>query len=127
VRRLITISLLLFFLLPIVSPLFAAMPDEANLPACCRRNGKHHCMMTAATQSAANQAPRLQSVTMHEKCPCAFLLAQSPAHLNFTHDEAEVIYAGVVSHPACQAQTEARRRISFDRSRHKRGPPVDLL
>jgi hypothetical protein len=32
-------------------------------------------------------------------------------------------YASLQSHPACHAQSEAQCRISFDRSRQKRGPP----
>jgi hypothetical protein len=36
------------------------------------------------------------------------------------------IFAALVSHPAIQQQTEARARISFSRSRQKRGPPALL-
>ena len=127
-RRLISISLLLFFLMPIASPLFAANPAEANLPACCRRNGKHHCMMALAMRSPSSppssRKPALRPANLQEKCPFAPFLTQAPAHLIFTSDEPQAIfYAGIVSHPACHAQTEARLRISFDRSRQKRGPP----
>lgn len=34
-----------------------------------------------------------------------------------------LIFAAVVSHPVVQQQTEARFRISFERSRQKRAPP----
>ena len=36
----------------------------------------------------------------------------------------EAFYAALRSHPACSAQIEAYYRISFDRSRQKRGPPA---
>ncbi len=50
------------------APLLAAMAAGSgrNLPACCRRNGKHHCMMPE--QSSRSQ--RLPSPRPHEKCPC---------------------------------------------------------
>lgn len=131
-RRFISISLLFFFLAPIASPLFAANPDEVTLPACCRRDGKHHCMRAPAMRfpsiQTTGRAPALRPANLREKCPYAPFLTQAPAHLIFTHGEPEAaIYAGILSHPACHAQTEARLRISFDRSRQKRGPPHDHL
>ena len=131
-RRLISISLLLFFLMPIASPLFAANPAEANLPACCRRNGKHHCMMSLAMRSPSSRPfsrkPALRPANLQGKCPYAPFLTQAPAHLIFTHDEPGLtIYASILNHPACHAKTEARFRISFDRSHQKRGPPQKVL
>jgi hypothetical protein len=130
VRRLLSISLLLLLVLPIVSPLFAATPSEANLPACCRRNGKHHCTMGTivgtALQQSSSQSPTAQSSTIREKCPY-LLTVQAPAHLIFTPDEILAsLYTGILSHPAVHAQTEALLKISFDRSHHKRGPPAPL-
>lgn len=132
-RRLLSISLLLLLTLPIVSPLFAATASEASLPACCRRNGKHHCAMGSAmatAMAAANQQssgnPAIQSTTIREKCPY-LLTVQAPAHLLFTPDEVQpVLHTGILSHPAVHAQTVALLQISFDRSQHKRGPPAPL-
>jgi hypothetical protein len=36
------------------------------------------------------------------------------------------IFAELVSHPSIHRQTEAKYRVSFSRSRQKRGPPVVL-
>jgi len=132
-RRLLSISLLLLLVLPIVSPLFAATPSEANLPACCRRNAKHHCAMGTAMgatgtalQQSSSQSPTAQSSTIREKCPY-LLTVQAPAHLIFTPDEIQtVLHTGILSHPAVHAQTEALLKISFDRARSKRGPPAPL-
>ncbi len=45
-RRALSILFVLFFSL---GPLTAAFDgDDAFLPACCRRNGAHHCVMTDA-------------------------------------------------------------------------------
>jgi hypothetical protein len=59
-----------------------------------------------------------------EKCPYC------PSALVATHSEllalpvASAVFASLVSHPAGVAQTELMWRISRDRSRQKRGPPV---
>ena len=126
-RRLLSISLLLLLVFPIVSPLFAATPSEADLPACCRRNGKHHCAMGAmGAAQASSHSPTTQSSTIREKCPY-LLTVQAPAHLIFTPDEIQAsLYTGILSQPAAHAQTEALLKISFDRARSKRGPPALL-
>jgi len=97
--------------------------SESNLPECCRRNGEHQCTMkTHDASSTAGSAFQLV-----ERCP-AFPLA--PA---VTGNAAAAvlrtpgaIFAALVSHPAIQRQTEALGRISFSRSRQKRGPPAPL-
>ena len=49
-RRAISSSLLLFFSLTLLAPLLAGFDaaQEFNLPACCRRDGKHQCAKRAA-------------------------------------------------------------------------------
>jgi hypothetical protein len=109
-----------------VSPLFAlgAMSDT-GLPACCRRNGKHHCMMSAdegATLSSDTQAFDAPP----QQCP------YYPASIAIVHGDlftlpaAQAVYAGLIAHPAVVAQTESKLRISRTRSRQKRGPPSFL-
>ena len=45
-RKLFSILLLVAFALPLATPLLAAMQDDdAHLPPCCRRHGKHRCSM----------------------------------------------------------------------------------
>jgi hypothetical protein len=41
--------------------------------------------------------------------------------------ETQMRFAEIVAHPSAQPQTEARYRISFGRSRQKRGPPSFFL
>ncbi len=122
-RRLTAISALVVLLSLWSAPLLAAMtaPSPNNLPACCRRNGRHHCMMQSMQQGSETQfsAPP-------EKCPF------SPAHLLpgvtgvhlFTAPASSLFYASVVSHPALVAQAQARYRVASDRARLKRGPPA---
>jgi hypothetical protein len=49
-RRALSTWLLLFFLLGPLTAVFSAS-DDARLPACCRRNGAHHCAMAAAMRA----------------------------------------------------------------------------
>ena len=123
--QLVSILLLAIFGLPFVSPLLASTTSggETNLPACCRRGGKHHCMMGSVdhnpqlTDKPAFAAPA-------EKCPynpAAFLNLGSSSAMALS--TAQSIYAELVSHPAGTAQTESKLRIAESRSRQKRGPP----
>jgi len=127
-RKLIAIALLAIFGLPFASALFALTPkSEANLPACCRKNGKHHCMMSMAERSKI-LSDQPQFMVVQEKCP------YSPAVLVIGHQpkllgvpSAQRTLAGLVGQAAVVAQTESKRRISRDRSRQKRGPPSTSL
>jgi len=118
-RRSIAISLLLLFGLMPMAPLLA--PDaDANLPACCRRNGKHHCSMRGMGLSGDGQRG-FSSLT--ERCPC-----QPPAtaavHAPTGEPESgKQIFAAAVNHPASAAQTRALARSSFLRCHPRRGPP----
>lgn len=39
----------------------------------------------------------------------------------------QAVFAGLTQHPAVSPQTQAAYRISYDRSRQKRGPPALLI
>lgn len=123
-RRLFSILLLAVFVLPLVLPLFALGQDaDAGVPACCRRNGKHHCMMSIGERTQlASHDPQFQGPV--EKCPyCpASAVASHPNPL--AAPAAQAIFAEIVSHPTSAAQTESKWRMARDRSRQKRGPPL---
>jgi hypothetical protein len=121
VRRLLAISLLLLFGLPFTLPLFGASAAESNLPLCCRRDGKHHCAMIAMDSS---QGPSTRNVS--EKCPYSIAPPAIVVLHSFKPSTAASVFAGIARHPAAAPQTEAQRRISFDRSRQKRGPPAQI-
>lgn len=122
-RRFLSIALLAVFGLPFISPLFAlSAKSEEGLPSCCRRNGKHHCMMNMTERNQTeNNAPEFRAPV--EKCP------YYPASLMVSHETpfgitlSDAIFAELASHPTGHAQTESKRRISQVRSRQKRGPP----
>jgi hypothetical protein len=121
VRRLLAISLLMLCGLPFALPLFGANAAEANLPVCCRRNGKHHCMAMNMDSSQGSSTR-----TVSEKCPYSIAPPAILVHPPFTPSTAASVFAGIARHPAASPQTEARLRISFDRSRQKRGPPAQI-
>ena len=69
-RRALSIALLTIVTWTLIAP-FLSPGVEANLPPCCRRNGKHHCACAMA-QRASDSAG---FATVGEKCPCHPALA----------------------------------------------------
>ncbi|MGO4515456.1 hypothetical protein AB4Y89_06680 [Terriglobus sp. 2YAB30_2] len=68
-RKLFSILLLVAFALPLATPLLAAMQDDdAHLPPCCRRHGKHRCSMgmMAGTMGQAGTMDKATSAAMAE-------------------------------------------------------------
>jgi hypothetical protein len=122
-RKLIAILLLAAFGLPFAPQLFAATgQSESNLPACCRRNGKHHCMMSASEKrEAASTKPEFRSPL--DKCPYTPGTVVTSRHHADGLAASSVVYAELLSHPSVRPQTESKWRIARDRSRSKRGPP----
>lgn len=116
-------------LFAVLAPSFLIFADltssnEAKVPACCRRDGKHHCAMMAAAMEPSSET---QLKADPPACPfrsqastVAFAVAHLPA-------AAAVHFAGLESHPANHEQTHAAMRISEVRSHQKRGPPASVL
>jgi hypothetical protein len=115
-----------FYAVPLVHAV--SSDPESDLPACCRRHGKHHCaMMDQYLRLKASGKPTFNVPPEH--CPfypqglpqtwAPFVAALLPAR--------GAAYTALQSRPACPAQTQARYRISFDRTRQKRGPPASSL
>lgn len=116
-RRWLAIPMLFVFLLPLVSG-FLESAAEASLPACCRRGGQHHCDVMGDDSSNDKG-----SVAIREKCPYSPAALSAVVLPSFAPPAAAAIFAGVMRHTAVSPQTDALRRISFDRARQKRGPP----
>jgi hypothetical protein len=130
------ITIMLILGLPMISPLFAMEGDAGNLPECCRRDGKHHCMMMAgmmmdATSGGAsastNSGTKLTVAIVTERCPYGPQGLPGAMHRDWTLDTAAAVFAGLMAHPSGSPQTESKRRVSSLRARHKRGPPVISL
>jgi hypothetical protein len=117
-RRSVAILLALLFSWMLLLPAFAASA-ESNLSACCRKNGKHHCMIGMGSLSASGAS----LTAVGENCPY-FPHSTVAAHVEtFTPALNQAIFAGIVRHPAASSQSEAGHRASHLRSKQKRGPP----
>jgi hypothetical protein len=121
-RRTIALALVVFFSWTLIAPVLSADAD-ANLPACCRRNGNHHCMMRGMGQQTGTHRG---FTTFAAKCPCTPAIACVVHSPTCKPDAAAAFYAKIVVYPAGTPQTEARSRISSLRSHQKRGPPTPL-
>lgn len=123
-RRGPAIMLVFLFSFSLIGPALF-VDDESNLPACCRRDGKHHCAMV--DRDMAQEPPSGAAAgALRTKCP---FFPSGGAVL--PHSCGAVLAAcqtagAVVSQIAGPAQAEARYRISFSRSHQKRGPPTLL-
>jgi hypothetical protein len=118
--------MLLLFSLPLISPLLALTASaDANLPACCRRNGAHHCTRVTQPADSSDGGINLSSIPRH--CPGYPAVVASARHGDLSFQAGSLIFAGIISHPTVRPQTQARARVALDISRQKRGPPTELL
>jgi hypothetical protein len=121
-RRFLAILLLCVFGLPLASPLFVAAADQdAGLPACCRRNGVHHCFMTGMESSGHSHGTQL--IALREKCP-----AYPAATTTIRHNGATLVAESpsFSPHPARPAEISEKPTLTaaaLDLARHERGPP----
>ena len=123
VRRLLAILQLLLLVLPIFASASVAAHSrsQANLPACCRRNGAHHCMLSVEERAALTEG--INFSTIPQRCPYCPNVLPAAQHAPASLAPAATFFAHVLSQPTCASQTSAKLRISRDRSRQKRGPP----
>jgi hypothetical protein len=126
VRRLLSAILLLVFSLPLISPVLALASDsDINLPACCRRNGAHHCTGMAHPAAPSHSGASLSTIPQH--CPAYPAVVTQVRHGDLSVHTASLMFAGIVSHSTIKPQTHARARLALDRARQKRGPPPNLI
>jgi hypothetical protein len=126
-RRALSISLILFFLLgPLTAGLEAS--EDAGLPACCRRHGTHHCAMSLRMAAMmAEAAPGKAFLAAPAACP-AF-----PGYASATTTTPQAMTAAPVSLPVLLAQPHtpqagrAAACLSQIRTRAGRGPPTSAL
>jgi hypothetical protein len=115
------IVLFAVLMVPILLPLLAIQgkSSEAQLPICCRRDGKHHCGMMA------EELPSDHSVIGSPMvCPYGSTVLTVAHNLSFYPPASATFYAGVNEHPAIHAQVTANLLVAESRSHQKRGPPA---
>jgi hypothetical protein len=117
-----SILLLLTALLPL-QPLLASAQSDGGLPACCRRNGAHHCMMLQAMMTMADSGT--QSSIRPSPCPL-WKLAVNPALVAVAGNASTL-----PSQPAIAENIVVIAPrflfVSPAQSRSARAPPAELL
>lgn len=106
-----------------IGPLLLATSTEEDVPACCRRDGKHRCAMRKSADLPVNH---LVLRSPQSKCPQCPNGSQSTASPKL--DASIPSFVPLSTHLVVALQTridlaEAHRRISDLRSAQKRGPP----
>jgi len=120
-RRLWAIALFAVLALPFVSPFFSlSSSPDTNLPACCRRDGRHHCAMMAMMEEASHETSVRQRPAACPYRTHSLLLART---FGFCPRASLYYYSAVVRHPAVHTQVVLQRLVSEARSHLKRGPP----
>ena len=118
VARIVASSLLALFSASMALPVIA--PDlRPALPACCRRDGKHHCAMMDMI-TGEDGTPRV----MPSRCPMypSYSVTANYEGLS-TPPPVHEFDSFLLASPAPKAQGEILYRISYSRSRQERGPP----
>ncbi|HZQ53706.1 MAG TPA: hypothetical protein VFB14_16010 [Bryobacteraceae bacterium] len=113
---LVYVLLVAIGVIPVAST--APYQAEAQLPPCCRAHGQHKCALKHAMTGSSSVAG------IGAKCPFSEQAQWGPAGFHFLYwRPANNWIASICNHSTVLAQTEARYRVSFSRSRQKRGPP----
>lgn len=127
-RRIVGAFLILVFSL---GPLAAAVPAnaESRLPACCRRNGAHHCAMSAGqlSQSAGESSRTAPVAALPSHCSnYPGLLAASTVSFHALAGPAASL-PGLGARPLAPVANGAAARVSQFRTRAGRGPPISPI
>ncbi|HEX4028778.1 MAG TPA: hypothetical protein VHX20_00350 [Terracidiphilus sp.] len=126
-RRSFAILLILFFGLGPLSATLEAS-DDASLPACCRRNGAHHCAMTAEMEAMRANWQQDSSPAFSAPSTCPYY----PGAAAVLTGPAAALAAAAAALPSLR--TQAYRQAAFhtrilsgpERTRAGRGPPAAI-
>ena len=108
----------LLFVLCVLS--IAPLVFPSDLPACCRRDGKHKCSMTHVSERSSESSGFAATAL---KCPLFPKLAPGSHGIQLYPFATQAFCGGIANHTAASAQAEIGHRISSMRAHHKRGPP----
>ena len=110
------------------TPTIAALrpKSESDLPPCCRRNGKHHCMMSMAERSQiADRAPAFS--TPAEKCPHYPAVELGVQGNFFVAPTPERTVSPYCALPVALTQRLPILAEPAESAHLKRGPPASLI
>jgi len=110
-RRILASLLLALCSFGLVSPFLQAQPSV--IPACCRRDGKHHCAMSSNRDGFRTSAPNCPYRNLGAVVSPSTALKESPSGLNIgSHEQLRVR----------MARSPIRQHTGD--TTQKRGPPL---
>ena len=120
VRRISATLLLAAISFPLVALMaLASSGPDSGLPACCRKDGKHKCAMSGMMDETSGPSFRATS-----QCPLFPSSSAAPVcRTTGAPVPSRQQVCGIATFVSRPEQAEAQYRISFNRSRQKRGPP----
>lgn len=117
-KRASVIFVLLTMIVVVIAP--ALFADRASLlPACCRRDGKHHCAITSAESL---DGPALKAFA--EKCPLFPRATPTTQNHNSCRPVSVTFCDGAISDPVRLVRLDVSYRVPSGRSHQRRGPPL---
>jgi hypothetical protein len=116
-RRISAIVLLALFSFSLIGPALLSADAESNLPACCRRDGKHHC----SSMSGSSSGPSFKSVESCPFFPGSFITTTGSD--TFIPVVSAAVSAPLAEHAAVLYSALASSHSYLTRSNPKRGPP----
>ena len=119
--------LLTFFLGMVLAPFAVSADGDSWVPACCRSHGRHRCSMRGHLSEIAQNDGGPAFTTVSDKCPCTPAAPTTVHNDTYEPNFQDLLSVRPFAQPNGRAQTEAKRYVSFDRSRQKRGPPAPFL
>jgi len=127
VQRLKAILLLALFAASLIPPATSTAVD-AKLPACCRRDGRHHCAMlaqTIASRGASSARNSSLSVSQRQQ-PCPLFAKQSalpmPARLSLPAPS-RLTFCVPPGRTTAASQAAPQGQDAFRQRQQERGPP----
>jgi hypothetical protein len=120
-RRISAILVLALFSFSLIGPALLSADSDSNLPACCRREGKHHCAAMSGSGQTSSTGPSFKSGDRCPVFPGSFITSTgSDIFIPVVSAAASVPLA---DHAALQYLTQANCHSYPTRSNQKRGPP----
>jgi hypothetical protein len=126
VRRLLSLVLLAVFSLPLILPALAlGQGPDSNLPACCRRNGKHHCMMSAEEMQRLLNG--IKASSPHSHCPLYPTAVTPLRHVDLAVPAGTPALAPLSRVAALHLCAACDIRAALENPHHPRGPPRSFI
>lgn len=119
IRRFIASALLCAFSGLSISPVIFSDP-QSNLPACCRRDGKHHCSIMQMGERSTDGRDFTASA---RKCPLFPQVVPVAQRIQLYPVTTETCCGYPIQESAVPAQVETPHRSSPVRVQRERGPP----